>query len=71
VDDGTDVGDVLAEALRLDGHRVETVHSGAAALNRLLATSYDLVFSEMKMPGMNGIELYEESRAGDPASSAG
>ena len=57
MDDGTDVGDVLAEALRLDGHRVETVHSGAAALNRLLATSYDLVFSEMKMPGMNGIEI--------------
>jgi len=25
----------------------------------------------MKMPGMNGIELYEESRAGDPASRAG
>ena len=60
VDDEPDVGDVLAEALRLDGHRVDTVNSGAAALNRLLATSYDLVFSDMKMPGMNGIELYEE-----------
>jgi CheY-like chemotaxis protein len=60
VDDEPDLGDVLAEALRLDGHRVDTVHSGAAALNRLLATSYDLVFSDMKMPGMNGIELYEE-----------
>ncbi len=36
------------------------MNSGAAALDRLLETSYDLVFSDMKMPGMSGIELYEE-----------
>src|SRR5882724_7262341 len=60
VDDEPDVAELLTEALLLDGHRVDTVNSGAAALTRILDTSYDLMFSDMKMPGMSGIELYEE-----------
>jgi signal transduction histidine kinase len=60
VDDEPDVADLLAEALSLDGHRVEAVNSGAAALNRILARDYDLVFSDMKMPGMSGADLYDE-----------
>jgi CheY-like chemotaxis protein len=57
VDDEPDVAELLTESLWIDGHQVDTVNSGAAALDRLLETSYDLVFSDMKMPG---IELYEE-----------
>jgi signal transduction histidine kinase/CheY-like chemotaxis protein len=60
VDDEPDVADLLAEALLLDGHHVDTANNGAAALTHLLETSYDLVFSDMKMPGMSGVELYEE-----------
>jgi two-component system NtrC family sensor kinase len=60
VDDEPDVAELIAEALSLDGHRVETANSGAAALKRLLDRPYDLVFSDMKMPGMSGAELYDE-----------
>jgi len=60
VDDEPDVAELLAETLCLDQHRVDTATSGAAALDRLLERSYDLVFSDMKMPGMNGAELYDE-----------
>ena len=60
VDDEPDVAELLAEALLLDGHRVDTANSGAAALDRLAERSYDLVFSDMKMPGMSGVELYDE-----------
>ena len=60
VDDEPDVGELVAAALALDGHRVETVNSGAAALDRLVDRTYDLVFSDMKMPGMSGVELYDE-----------
>jgi len=49
--------ELLCEALLLDGHRVDTANNGAAALNRLRDRSYDLVFSDMKMPGMSGVEL--------------
>jgi len=60
VDDEPDVAELLCEALLLDGHRVDTANNGAAALNRLRDRSYDLVFSDMKMPGMSGVELYDE-----------
>jgi signal transduction histidine kinase/CheY-like chemotaxis protein len=60
VDDEPDVAELLTEALMLDGHRVDTVNSGAAALTRIVDSRYDLVFSDMKMPIMSGIELYEE-----------
>jgi two-component system NtrC family sensor kinase len=60
VDDEPDVAELLAEALLLDGHRVDTANNGAAALMRIRDASYDLVFSDMKMPGMSGIELYDE-----------
>ena len=60
VDDEPDVAELLAETLLLDGHRVDTANSGAAALTRIRDASYDLVFSDMKMPGMSGIELYDE-----------
>ena len=58
VDDEADVATLLAEALALDGHHVDTVSNGTAALERLGTHTYDLIFSDMKMPGMNGAELY-------------
>jgi len=60
VDDEPDVAELLAAALSLDGHRVDTVTSGAAVLEQLLDRPYDLVLSDMKMPGMSGAELYGE-----------
>lgn len=49
MDDEPDVAELVAAALSLDGHRVETVNSATAALDRLLDRAYDLVFSDMKM----------------------
>jgi len=60
VDDEPDVAELLAEALVLDGHHVDMANSGAAALARLAEQSYDLVFSDMRMPEMGGVELYEQ-----------
>ncbi len=60
VDDEPDVARLLAEALELDGHRVETTTSGIAALDRLRERPYDLIFSDIKMPGLGGAELYHE-----------
>ena len=58
VDDEPDVATLLAEALALDGHQVDTVHNGSDALERLRGRGYHLIFSDMKMPGMSGAEFY-------------
>jgi CheY-like chemotaxis protein len=60
VDDEPDVATLLAEALSIDGHQVDTVSNGIDALERLRERRYDLIFSDMKMPGMSGAELYRK-----------
>jgi signal transduction histidine kinase len=69
VEDNDEVGE-FAEAL-LDelGHDVVRVRSGAEALERALAEAFDLVFTDVVMPGMSGLDLagrLAEQRAGLP-----
>ena len=42
------------------GHRVETAASGFDALEKLEKVSFEVLFVDIKMPGMNGIELLEK-----------
>jgi len=58
VDDEAAVAEVLAEMLREEGHDVEIAGSGAAALRKLGEATYDLVFSDIKMPDLDGPGLY-------------
>src|SRR5439155_1467657 len=67
VDDEPDVATLLAEALALDGHQVDTVHNGSDALERLRGRGYQLSFSDMKMPGMSGAEFYRTVARNLPA----
>jgi signal transduction histidine kinase/ActR/RegA family two-component response regulator len=59
VDDEPDVAEVLGEALRLDGHRVDIASDGRDALARLEREPFDLVVSDTKMPVMDGLELFQ------------
>lgn len=64
VDDEKFIRDILADFLGMEGFVVRTAEDGAAALNELRATQYDIVISDLKMPRMGGIELLAEiSRA--------
>ena len=42
------------------GHRVETAASGFEALEKLEKVPFELLFVDVKMPGMSGIELLEK-----------
>jgi len=65
VDDEALVGKVLARSLRKD-HDVTVVTSARAALDRLASGErYDLVLSDLLMPEMSGMDLYDELRAKD------
>jgi len=60
VDDESDVGGVIAEAVAQDGHQVDVASSGAMALEMLAKRPYEIVISDTKMPGMDGEALYTE-----------
>jgi PAS domain S-box-containing protein len=60
VDDEPGIAGVLAEVLQLDGHVVETVGNGEAALAKLAAGSYELILSDIRMPEIDGPGLYWE-----------
>ncbi|MFH2123868.1 MAG: sigma-54 dependent transcriptional regulator [Pseudomonadota bacterium] len=60
-DDGTFRG-LLAAILEDAGHEVIQAADGAAGLVKLQQQSFDLVLSDLKMPKMGGIELFQASR---------
>jgi putative AdoMet-dependent methyltransferase len=57
VDDEPDILDVCQRILETDGYQVETAPSGDAALEQVRQRSYDLLITDIKMPGMDGLEL--------------
>ncbi|MBI2218794.1 MAG: response regulator [Candidatus Rokubacteria bacterium] len=62
VDDEEPVLDVLAEYFTSQGHRVETAASGLAALDALDRTRPDLVLLDIRMAGMDGVQVLREIR---------
>ena len=58
VDDETDVAETLRELLEREGYRVEVAGDGAAALTALERDDYDLIISDLRMPGISGPELH-------------
>lgn len=62
VDDEQSMRDFLKILLVKDGHDVETAKNAELALVELGRQSYDLVISDIRMPGMSGLELLESIR---------
>jgi adenylate cyclase len=57
VDDTAANRDLLARRLIREGHIVETVADGKAALERIASADFDLVLLDLMMPEMNGFEV--------------
>jgi len=66
VDDEEIVRDSLTGWLEEDGYVVEAVESGKKALERLAAKSWNLMLVDLKMPGMDGIQLMDEVHKTNP-----
>ncbi|RKY03327.1 sigma-54-dependent Fis family transcriptional regulator, partial [Candidatus Poribacteria bacterium] len=47
----------IARALERDGHEVEVVTDGMAALRKLEAEYFDLLITDVRMPKLDGMEL--------------
>jgi CheY-like chemotaxis protein len=66
VDDDASISTSLKGLLEHIGHTVSVHGDGAAALDAYRTGSYDIVLTDISMPGMSGIELLRELRAYDP-----
>jgi DNA-binding NtrC family response regulator len=66
VDDEEIVRDSLGAWLEEDGYHVESVESGKKALELLPSKDWDLMLVDLKMPGMDGIQLMDEVRKTHP-----
>jgi signal transduction histidine kinase/CheY-like chemotaxis protein len=63
IDDEEFVRETLAEMLAELGHRVVTVSGGVAGLDRISAQQFDIVFTDLAMPEMDGWETARAIRA--------
>jgi len=66
VDDEANARSALADLLREDGYDVETASDGFKALGKLPDFAPDLVLTDLKMPGCDGMELMRKARALEP-----
>ena len=65
VDDEPDINLTLKVALEDGGFKVDTFNDPMLALENFKARSYDLLILDIKMPNMNGFELYREIKKVD------
>lgn len=62
VDDEQAVRDLLAKTLTMADYDVDTAPDGASAIDKLRAVEYDLLITDLKMPGMDGLSVIREAR---------
>ena len=59
VDDEPDMRTALSHALRRSGFNVESAASGTEALTKFRPDKYSLVITDVKLPGMSGMEILD------------
>jgi two-component system NtrC family sensor kinase len=66
VDDEESIRLLLHDVLRLDRHDVQLARSGLEATQYALNERYDIIITDMKMPGLDGASFYRQLRDRDP-----
>ncbi len=69
IDDEEPILQLLRETLTRRGYHVDTAVDGESGLRHLSRESYDVTLCDWKMPGLNGLQVYERVRAKNPAQS--
>ncbi len=66
VDDDQRMANTLKDILTVEGYGAETANSGADALEKIKKGRFDCVLSDIKMPNMNGVDLYKAIKKTQP-----
>ncbi|MBL7209757.1 MAG: response regulator [Dehalococcoidia bacterium] len=62
IDDEETIRHLFRETLEADNYHVITAADGAEALELVRSWNFDLIFADLKMPGMNGAETFRQIR---------
>ena len=65
VDDEASVRDSLYQWFKADGYRVDTADEAAGALKKLQDSPWDIILLDIRMPGIDGIELQQRIKQVD------
>jgi two-component system nitrogen regulation response regulator NtrX len=66
VDDEESIGDALRQVFEYEGHQVRVARDGPEGLEMAESFLPDVTFLDVKMPGMDGLEVLGRIRGGDP-----
>ncbi|MGB8657071.1 MAG: sigma-54 dependent transcriptional regulator [Candidatus Zixiibacteriota bacterium] len=66
VDDELSVRDSLTKWFKEDGYRVDAAADATEALKKLKPGAWDIIFLDIKLPGMDGMELQQRIKSVDP-----
>ncbi len=66
VDDESAVGALLAETVTATGYTAVVVTDGSSALDRIRSSEFAVVLTDIRMPGIDGIELLRRIKAFSP-----
>ena len=66
VDDLRNIRLTLSGILEDEGHQVATVEDGYQAINAVAEAHYDIIFMDIKMPGINGVQAFREIKKISP-----
>lgn len=67
IDDDPAIRDLLSSILTGEGYRVETADCGAVAVRRFQENPCKVVVLDIRMPGMNGLEVLRMLKQEDPS----
>ncbi len=62
VDDEKSIRSSLSDILSFEGYEVDQAENGEVGLKQIKKNNYDIIFSDIKMPKMDGIELLEKAQ---------
>ena len=63
IDDERAIRNTLKEILEFEGYTIELAENGRLGLDQALSTTYDLIFTDIKMPEMDGMEFLHAYRS--------
>ena len=62
IDDERAIRNTLKDILEFEGYTIDLAENGKVGLEKALATAYDLIYTDIKMPEMDGLEMLQVYR---------